>query len=152
MPRAEASLVVDASLAEAWNHYFQPPGWPAWVDQFHAVEEINAYPLAGGTLRWRSTPAGRGTVAEQVLEHEPRRCHRVAWEDPQARGELATEFAIEPGSGGGTRITQRLDYRLHRGGPFAWLTDRLFVRGQMRGSLERSLERFKHEVEEIAGG
>jgi hypothetical protein len=43
-----------------------------------------------------------------------------------------------------------LDYGLQRGGPLAWLTERLFVRGQVRGSLQRSLLRFKHEAEEVA--
>jgi hypothetical protein len=47
-------------------------------------------------------------------------------------------------------VTQKFDYRLRGRGPFAWASDRLFVRTQVRSSLERSLLRFKHEVEEIA--
>ena len=55
------SLLVEASLAEIWDHYFEPRGWPAWVDGFHAVESrTTAIPSEGGTLVWRSTPAGRG--------------------------------------------------------------------------------------------
>ena len=45
------------------------------------------------------------------------------------------------------RVRLTLDYRLARGGPFAWLTERLFVRGQVRRSVQRSLLRFKHEAE-----
>jgi hypothetical protein len=98
-------------------------------------------------LVWRSTSAGRGTVRERVLEHLPRRLHRAEFSDPESGGELLTEFAIE---GEATRVTLTLEYRLARGGPFAWLTERLFVRGQVLGSLQRSLLRFKHEAEEAA--
>jgi uncharacterized membrane protein len=147
MARTSASVLVPASLAETWDHYFEPRGWPAWVDGFRAVEAAHGYPEEGGTLRWVSVGAGRGRVSERVLEHEPRRRHRIAFEDPQSSGELATAFAIE---GEATRVTLTLDYRLPRGGPLGWLTDRLFVRGQVARSLERTLLRFAAEVAEIA--
>jgi hypothetical protein len=143
----DASILVAASLAESWDHYFDPRGWQAWVDGFQAVEGSDGYPEPSGSLTWRSVAAGRGRVAERVLEHEPRRRHRIAFSDPQSEGELLTEMAIE---GEGTRVTQTMDYRLTGGGPFAWLSDRLFVRSQVRGSLERSLLRLKHEIEEIS--
>ena len=74
------------------------------------------YPEAGGTLRWSSTPAGRGTVTERVVEHESRRLHRVEYEDPETTGQLSVTFAIE---GEGTMVTQELDYRLRDRGVFA---------------------------------
>ena len=80
-----------------------------------------------------------------MLEHEPRRLHRVAFSDSSSEGELRTTFAIK---GSGTVLTQELDYRLLSRGPLAWLTDRLFIRSQIRGSMRRSLERFRLEVEE----
>jgi hypothetical protein len=138
------SVLVEASLAEAWDYYFNADGWAAWVDGFGRVEASSGYPDAGGSLRWASIPAGRGEVTERVLEHLPRRLHRVAFEDPTSSGELRVSFAIE---GRGTRITQALEYRLRRRGPLARLTDLLFVRSQVRGSMRRSLERFKVEVE-----
>jgi uncharacterized membrane protein len=144
---ASQSILVGASLAETWGYYFDPRGWPAWVDGFQAVDAADRYPEQGGTLRWRSVGAGRGRVTERVLEHEPRRRHRIEFEDPQSAGELETAFAIE---GEGTRVTLTVDYRLPGRGPFAWLTDRIFVRGQVDRSLGRSLLRLKHEVEEIA--
>ena len=147
MGTVSQSILVDASLAETWDHYFDPRGWPAWVDGFHAVEASDGYPEVGGTLLWRSVGAGRGRVSERVLEHEPRRAHRIAFEDPQSSGELRTTFAIE---GEGTRVTLTVDYRLAGRGPLAWLTDRLFVRGQVERSLVRSLIRLKHEVEEVS--
>lgn len=148
MARLTESLLVDASLAATWDHYFQPRGWPAWVDGFARVESSSGYPEAGAALVWRSTPAGRGTVRERVLEHEPRRLHRIEFSDPQSRGELLTEFSIDADA---TRVTQTLDYRLASSGPVARLSERLFVRGQVRKSVQRSLLRFKHEVEEAEG-
>jgi hypothetical protein len=139
------SVVVDGSLAEAWDYYFEPDGWPAWVDGFGRVVASDGYPEPGGSLRWSSIPAGRGEVTEHVLEHEARRLHRVAFRDPSSAGELRTTFAIE---GQGTLVAQRLEYRLVSAGPFAWLTDRLFIRSQMRRSMRRSLDRLRLEIGE----
>ena len=141
------SLLVECSLAEAWDAYFDARGWQAWVDGFGAVESSEGYPEAGATLVWSSTPAGRGKVRERVLEHQPRRRHRIEFSDPASSGTMLTAFEIE---GGGTRVALELEYKLERGGPLAPLTDRLFVRGQLRQSLQRTLLRFKHEAEEAA--
>jgi hypothetical protein len=149
MSGVAASVAVRASLAEVWDFYFDPAGWPAWVDGFARVESDMGYPETGGTLRWSSTPAGRGTVTERVVEHEPRSRHRVEYEDPETTGQLTVTFAIE---GEGTVVTQELDYRLRDRGVFAKVTDRLFIRSQMRGSLSRSLARLRLEVEEVAAG
>jgi hypothetical protein len=149
MSGVAASVPVRASLAEVWDYYFDPAGWPAWVDGFARVESDMGYPEVGGTLRWSSTPAGRGTVTERVVEHESRRLHRVEYEDPETTGQLRVTFAIE---GEGTMVTQELDYRLRDRGVFAKVTDRLFIRSQMRGSLSRSLARLRLEVEEVAAG
>jgi polyketide cyclase/dehydrase/lipid transport protein len=147
--RVAASIAVRASLAEVWDYYFDPAGWSAWVDGFARVDSNLGYPEVGGTLRWSSGPAGRGTVTERVTEHEPRRLHRVEFEDPETTGRLAVTFEID---GERTVVTQELDYRLREGGVFAKVTDRLFIRSQMRGSLSRSLARLKLEVEEVAAG
>jgi hypothetical protein len=149
MSGVAASVPVRASLAEVWDYYFDPAGWPAWVDGFARVESDMGYPEVGGTLRWSSTPAGRGMVTERVVEHESRRLHRVEYEDPETTGQLSVTFAIE---GEGTMVTQELDYRLRDRGVFAKVTDRLFIRSQMRGSLSRSLARLRLEVEEVAAG
>jgi Polyketide cyclase / dehydrase and lipid transport len=141
-----AGVHVDADLAETWDHYFDPEGWAAWVDGFGAVEAASGYPEEGGTLRWRSSPAGRGEVTEKVLEHEPRRLHRISFSDPESSGELLTSFRIE---GDGTAVVQEMTYTPRRMGPLGPLTDWLFVRGQVRRSLARSLARLKSEVEEL---
>ncbi|MFL5870601.1 MAG: SRPBCC family protein [Solirubrobacterales bacterium] len=148
MSRTTESELVDASLKEVWDLYFDPDRWRAWVDGFAAVDRSDGYPEVGGTLVWRSNPAGRGTVNERVLEHSPRTRHRIEWSDPESSGELLSEFAVE---GESVRVRLTVDYRLPRRGPFAWLTDRLFVRGQVQGSLRRTLLRFKTEAEERPG-
>lgn len=147
MGKVAESIVVDAPLADVWEFYFRAESWPGWVDQFDRTESSSGYPLVGGTLTWRSGRAGRGEVHERVLEHEPRSLHRIAFTDPESEGELATRFSIEPGAGsGGTRVEQELEYTISGGGAFSGLTDVLFVRSQMRRSLQRSLARLRAEV------
>jgi len=146
MPRVEESVLVAASLAETWDTYFDRRGWSTWVDAFQSVVEEDGYPEAGGTLRWRSTPAGRGEVTEEVLEHEERRVQRVAFSDPTMAGELETRFAVE---GAGTKVTQTLDYKLAERGVFAFL-GALFVKSQVARSVQRTLTDLKAHVEEIA--
>ena len=145
MGRVVESVSLPASLAETWDLYFDPRRWPAWVDGFEHGDASGGYPEAGGVLRWRSNPAGRGEVVERVIEHEPRRLHAITFEDPQSEGSLRTTFAIE---GDGTRVTQEVEYGLRsRPALGRWLTDRLFVRPQVRGSLRRSLGRLRTELE-----
>jgi hypothetical protein len=146
--QADSSIHIPVSLAEVWDLYFDQRTWPAWVDGFGGADTDEGYPEVGGTLRWHSTPSGRGAVEERVLEHEPRRFHRVGFSDQYSVGELSVRFEIE---GEGTRVTQQASYRLRGSGLFGPLTDRLFIRSQVRRSLARSLERLRHEAEELAG-
>ena len=149
MPSLTESVHVEASLAEAWNHYFDPSGWADWVDGFGSVVELDEYPEAGGTLRWRSIPAGRGEVLERVLAHEHRRLHRIAFEDPTMLGEQETRFAID---GEGTKVDLELSYRLAGGGPLTRFAGLFFIRSQVRASVQRTLLGFKHSCEEAAAG
>jgi Polyketide cyclase / dehydrase and lipid transport len=145
MAIVEESVLVGASLAETWDRYFDARGWGSWVDGFQAAIDAEGYPEAGGVLRWRSIPAGRGEVTERVLEHEHRRRHLIAFADPAMEGELETVFEIE---GEGTRVRQRLEYRLLDRGPIARLGAVLFVRSQIRQSVQRSLLAFRRAAEE----
>lgn len=145
MATVAAEVEVAATPLAAWDLYFDQELWPAWVDQFGAVLGIERYPEVDGTLRWRSGRAGRGEVTERVLDHQRPERHRVRFADPQAEGELAVSFAA---SEGGAIVRQELTYELRRGGLFAKVADVLFVRSQMRLSLQRSLTAFAAEVEE----
>jgi hypothetical protein len=142
-----AAILIDAPLHATWDVHFDQRRWPDWVDGFGEVLSSERYPEEGGTLRWRSSAAGRGEVTETVLEHVPRRYHRIAFVDPQAEGELTTTFEV---TGEATKAEQRLSYSLRGGGIFGRLSDLLFIRTQQRRSLERSLFRLKQEVEASA--
>lgn len=149
MGETSASTVVEASLTEVWDFYFDRSAWVLWVDGFADVVSAEGYPAAGGTMTWRSRPAGRGEVVERVLEHEPRRTHRIAFADPESEGEQTTSFEIEPGDEQRvrTRVTLEVSYSLRGQGTFGRIVDRLFVRSQVRGSLERTLARLRVEIE-----
>jgi uncharacterized protein YndB with AHSA1/START domain len=150
MAEVEATVDIPASLADVWELYFDPDRWRSWVEGFARVTASDGYPESGGTLSWESNPAGRGRVSERVLEHDPRERHRIAYADPGSVGELDTCFEMVPAAEGGrrTRVTQRLSYALQESGPLAALTDRLFIRSQMRGSLQRTLANLRAEAAE----
>jgi hypothetical protein len=147
MATVEETVHIQASLAEVWDHFFDVRGRGAWVDGFQAVIEADGYPEAGGTLRWRSIPAGRGEVTERVLEHEHRRRHLIEFSDPEMEGRLETRFEI---AGEGTRVTQELTYTLLAKGPIARIGAVLFVKSQVRASMQRSLLALRRVVEEAA--
>ena len=148
MATIEEAVHIEASLAEVWDRYFDVSGWGEWVDGFQsAMEADGGYPEAGGTLRWRSIPAGRGEVTERVVEHERRRRHLIEFSDPEMDGRLETRFEIV---GDGTRVTQQLTYGIRARGPIAKLAAILFVKAQVRASMQRSLHAFRRAVEEAA--
>lgn len=155
MGRVEAGTEIGAPLAEVWDLYFERSRWASWVDGFSSVVEASGYPDEGGTLTWRSTPAGRGQVVERVTAHDPRSLHRVSYEDPASEGRLEVTFEMLPAetadSGRRTRVHQSLEYTLTGGGPLSAVTDLLFIRTQMRRSLERSLSDLRLEAERVGG-
>ncbi|MEO7196940.1 MAG: SRPBCC family protein, partial [Solirubrobacterales bacterium] len=96
MGKVDANVEIAAPLAEVWDLYFERSRWASWVDGLAAVVAESGYPEEGGTLTWRSTPAGRGEVRERVLAHEPRSVHRISYEDPQSAGRLEVSFEMLP--------------------------------------------------------
>jgi uncharacterized protein YndB with AHSA1/START domain len=143
MAAVAEEVLIEASLAEVWDAYFEPHRWASWVDGFQTVLASEGYPEPGGTLKWRSNPSGRGTVSERVIEHDPRSRHRVAFSDDSSEGELLTTFTMERQS---VRVRQELNYELREEKPLHSLTDRFFVRPRLRESLKRSLERLRAEA------
>jgi uncharacterized protein YndB with AHSA1/START domain len=144
MATVTAEVEIAAQPVSVWDLYFDQDRWPDWVDQFASVVESDGYPDVGGTLRWRSGRAGRGEVTERVVEHQPRNRHRIEFSDPEADGELLTVF--EPITEG-TRCRQEFTYSLRDAGLFVRVADVLFVRSQMRASLNRSLAGLQAELE-----
>ncbi len=128
--------------------YFDADRWRSWVDGFARVLSADGYPDVGGTLVWESNAAGRGRVAERVLAHEERRLHVVSFEDPSTTGTLEVRFEMVASgdSDRTTRVGQKLTYELRDNGVVGKITDRLFIRSQMRQSLQRSLTEFRAEL------
>lgn len=155
MGKVEAQVEIAAPLAEVWDLYFECTRWASWVDGFKSVTREEGYPEQGGALEWRSTPAGRGEVAERVLAHEPRSLHRIDYSDPGSAGTLEVGFEMVPAesaaSGRKTRVKQRLEYKVTTGGPLRAIVDRLFIRTQMQRSLQRSLADLRLEAERSGG-
>lgn len=151
MATVEASVDVPASLADVWDLYFDADRWSSWVDQFGSVASSAGYPEVGGELLWDSTGAGRGRVRERVVAHESRKLYRIEYSDPESEGALETVFEMLPAEDGRlTKVTQRLTYSVKGGGPLSAVTDFLFIRSQMRRSLERSLQALRSEA--VDGG
>jgi hypothetical protein len=144
MSEVSAETTVDADLKEVWDVFFDARRWPMWVDGFSAVLNEAGYPEGGGSLHWKSIPAGRGEVSEQVLAHEPRRLHRIAFSDPESDGELITTFEIK---GDGVAVKRAMTYEIAGGGIFNSVADFFFVRRQVTAALARELASLKHETE-----
>jgi polyketide cyclase/dehydrase/lipid transport protein len=147
MSEVSAEIAIDADLKEVWDTYFDAARWHMWVDGFDSVLQELGFPDAGGNLRWRSIPAGRGEVSERVLAHEPRRLHKIAFSDPESSGELTTTFEIK---GDRVRVERLMSYEIERVGLFTAMTDFFFVRRQVQSALERELGSLKREAEASA--
>jgi hypothetical protein len=140
--RATASIEVPGLASDAEALWYDPVRWAAWVDGFgHVVELSDGWP-AEGTLKWDSTPEGRGRVLETVTAYEPRSGQTLAIEDSRLRGTQRVEFTPGPEA---VKVTLTLEYELKERHPLTWLVDALFVRREIAASLRRTLARFAHE-------
>jgi hypothetical protein len=142
MGRATASVQVPGLASEAEALWYDPVRWPAWVDGFgHVVEVDERWPAAGRSI-WNSTPGGRERVLEEVRAYEPRAGQTLAVEDARLRGTQRVEFTPGPDH---TKVTLSLDYEIKDHTPLTWLVDALFVRREVTASLRRTLDRFLRE-------
>ena len=142
MGRASASLQVPGLASESESLWYDPVRWPAWIDGFgHVVELDDGWP-AEGRLVWDSTPGGRGRVLETVIAFEARAGQSLAVEDSRLRGTQRVEFTPGPDD---VKVTLALDYELKERAPLTWLVDAVFVRREITASLRRTLARFARE-------
>jgi hypothetical protein len=112
------------------------------------LEAVERYNPGVREARIRGTPR-TGIGAMRVCELLPsgRVTERVThWEEGRALGlEVAASdwpiqfmrwvTRVEPRGGGGTRITQELEYRV-KFGPVGWLLDRFMMERKLRASLD----------------
>ena len=142
MSRATASIEVPGLASEAEALWYDPVRWAAWIDGFgHVVELSDGWP-AEGTLKWDSTPEGRGRVLETVTAYEPRSGQALSVEDSRLRGTQRVAFTPGPER---TKVTLSLEYEIKDRTPVTWLVDALFVRRELLASLRRTLARFARE-------
>jgi Polyketide cyclase / dehydrase and lipid transport len=140
--RATASIEVPGLASDAEALWYDPVRWAAWVDGFgHVVELSEGWP-AEGTLKWDSTPEGRGRVLETVTAYEPRRGQTLAVEDGRLHGTQRVEFTPSHET---VTVALTLEYELKERNALTWLVDALFVRRAIAASLRRTLARFAHE-------
>ena len=137
MPKVIATIAVPEPIFNVEQLWYETGRWAAFVDGFNHVVKVEGDWPRAGTLIWDSHPGGRGRVIEQVRWFSPREGQDVAVGDPKLTGTQRVRFA--PG-----RVTLELEYRLKES---MWLVDLLFIRGQLRQSLRRTLRRFAIEVD-----
>lgn len=137
MGRVSASVTAPGTPAEAEALWYDLNRWPAFVDGFATVVERGGEWPDAGRLVWRSTPHGRGTVHERVLERGSAEFH-----DDKLAGTQRVRF--EP-YGEHTRVTLEMEYRFHEPNPLTPVVDLLFVRRAMRDALQRTVVRFARE-------
>jgi hypothetical protein len=137
MPRVVATTTVPEPIFNAEELWFDPTRWAAFVDGFAHVHKIEGDWPRGGAISWNSHPDGRGRVIEEVVWFSAREGQDVRVEDTKLTGTQRVRFT--PG-----RVTLELEYKLKES---MWLVDLLFIRGQLRQSLRRTLRRFAIELE-----
>jgi len=137
MARARAGIAVPGRVSDAEELWYDLARWPAFVDGFAAVTKVEGdWPRPGARVVWRTTPGGRGLVAERVVEHTVRSHQVVAVEDPKLVGTQTVRFTHG-------RVELELDYRLkQRTAPLAGL----FIRRAFTDALKRTLSRFAREL------
>jgi hypothetical protein len=134
-----------ASIAEAEAHWYDTGRWTDWVDGLERVVAVeDGWPGVGATVSWQSGPAGRGSVTERVLVHEPLQGQAVEVRDDAIRGEQTIAFTPEPP---GVRVELSLAYEFRRRSPVTPVIDMLFIRRAMTISLEQTLSRFGVSLE-----
>jgi polyketide cyclase/dehydrase/lipid transport protein len=129
-----------ASLPDAEALWYDTARWTEWIDGLDSVTAVEGgWPATGSTVRWRSGPAGRGSVTEHVLDHVPLEGQTVQVADDSIRGEQTIAFTPEPP---GVRVELSLAYAIRRRSPLTPVIDALFIRRAMTDSLEQTLSRF----------
>lgn len=139
MRRVSASAIAPGSVGEAEALWYDTDRWPTFVDGFTTVVERDPDWPQAGTLVWRSTPHGRGTVHERAVAPGT-----VEFHDDRLTG--TQRVAFEP-HGEHTRVTLAMEYRIENPNPLTPLVDLLFVRRAMRDALQRTVVRFARERE-----
>ena len=146
MAQVGAAVELPGRVFETETCWYDLRRWPQWVDGLAEVLEIQGdWPRAGSVVVWKSGPAGRGNVREEVVEYEPRLGQTSQINDDSITGRQRIAFTPKAD---GVEVRLTLEYRLKRRSLVSGLVDLLFIRRLMRASLTRTLSQFQL----IAGG
>src|SRR5581483_5949391 len=84
---------VRGSVHEAEVCWYDIGRWASWIDGLARVREASdTWPESGARVVWESGPAGRGTVTETVLSHEPLRGQTVEVRDDSISARQSVSF------------------------------------------------------------
>lgn len=139
------TTITGVSLSDAERLWYDLESWPLFIDGLRSVVSVGGVaPLSGSSVIWQSTPAGRGEVAETVIEYERGEGQQLEIEDRAVAGRQRVRFQA-----GADRVAVQLelDYRLKGSNPFRAVTDWLFIRRAQSESLQRTLTAFRLELE-----
>lgn len=146
MRAARASETFPGSVHEAEELWCDTSRWHLWVDGLERVLSVEGdWPRPGATVRWESTPAGRGHVSERVVSYEELRGLRTDVLDDSITGRQTVTFTP---MGGDVAVELVLEYELLRRSVFTVVIDPLFIRRAMATSLAATLGRFGAELAE----
>jgi uncharacterized membrane protein len=152
MSTAREAVTVDLPPEEAFDLWTDLHRWPTFIDGFGHVDSVDdSWPNEEAKLVWRSNPAGRGLVTERVIASEPGIRFVTQVFEERMNGAQALNFSPIDQDPSRTRVDMELDYKLVKGGPFAGVTDLLFIRRALTDALRRTLRRFAVEAAEEAG-
>ena len=148
MGTVREAIAVALEPRRAFDLWTDVRRWPTFVDGFARSRRVDdEWPATGSKLVWESTPEGRGTVTERVVESEPG--VRLVTEVFEERCAGVQRVAFEP-DGDGALVQIEYEYELARGGPLRGITDVLFIRRAQSDALVRTLRRFATEAAEEA--
>ncbi|MBV9311085.1 MAG: SRPBCC family protein [Solirubrobacterales bacterium] len=144
MGSVEAAKTFEGTVHEAEACWYDTSCWGHWVEGLAEVVSVQGrWPEVGASVTWRSGPAGRGQVREQVVAYEPLEGQTVEVEDDSIRGRQSVAFI--PASDG-VEVQLSLTYELKKRSLFSPVVDWLFIRRAFGTSLQATLTRFGAEL------
>lgn len=144
MRTVQVAMRFPGTVHQAESCWYDADRWPEWVDGLERIVAVSPeWPEVGGTVHWESGPAGRGSVHERVLVHEPLVGQQLEVRDDSIQGRQSVVFAP---ADEGVEVTLTLEYRITRRSVFMPVIDFLFVGRAMAASLSTTLARFGAEL------
>jgi hypothetical protein len=149
MPSVDAVVTVPGTVAAVERAWYDTGRWRGWVDGFEELVGVTgSWPGVGAVVRWRSFPAGRGSVTETVREYESGAGQVVAVTDDTIEAQQTVTFAPDPD---GVEVLLTLNYRITQRSIATPVFERLFVSRAMRASVQETLDRFAAAAGQLSG-